>query len=411
MSRPLRDWLGAAAARAARPRPGDRPLRVVSEWEALRLVDDVRTLEETQRSRPGAISRWSMVSDIPEAEMRERVTGRSAGEGAPPWHDGSGGGPVSGVSICRTRDAFHAPMFGAVILDDGRVLESSVVEALYMTPTLAGLPYATTTRDGVALRAPSDVPTLRAATVFMAWGGIHNYGHFLLDCLPALEAATDGAVSGAPPPIAPVLTEWQREVLDAYFGEAGRVQEIAAPLVRVGDLIFATPMNHFLHAPAPPLDRVRERLLAAADPAPTGLARLYISRRGDEKREMVNEAELEAELEARGFTVVQAAAMPFREQVRLFRDAEVIVAPTGAALANTLFCRPGAKVFEIQPTNFTGIWVRGVCHLVGADWHGYFAPSPLEETEIYLEGQRRPGVLFAWRTPLAEFLSFLDERL
>ncbi|MBU4433086.1 MAG: DUF563 domain-containing protein, partial [Alphaproteobacteria bacterium] len=163
--------------------------------------------------------------------------------------------------------------------------------------------------------------------------------------------------------------------------------------------------------PNQPLAWVRAQMLAHIDPSDTGLRRLYVSRRGDDKRLMINEAELEAELEARGFTVVRPETLPVARQIALFRDADIIVAPTGAALANALFCKPDAKVFEIQPSNFVGIWVRGLCHFVGADWHGFFAPSPLNEREIYIGGTIRPGTSFQWMTPLPAFLDFLDTRI
>ena len=100
-----------------------------------------------------------------------------------------------------------------------------------------------------------------------------------------------------------------------------------------------------------------------------------------------------------------------REQVALFHQADVIVAPAGAALANVLFCRPGAKVIELQPSNFTGVWVRNIALLTGVDWRAFFAPSPLSETEVFLEGHHRPNAEFSWRLDLDGFLAFLDASL
>jgi capsular polysaccharide biosynthesis protein len=247
----------------------------------------------------------------------------------------------------------------------------------------------------------------------MAWGGRYNYGHFLLDCLPALTTAAEAGLTASHRPIAPPMTDWQRTLLSLLLGaEADRVQERSEPLLRIDDVVFASPMDHFLQAPNQPLDRVRERILAAAaPPAAHPARRIYVSRRGETKRTMVNEAELERALEARGFRVVRPEALGAADQVALFREAEVIVAATGAALANVLFCAPEAKVFEIQPTNYTGTWVRSLCCFVGARWHGFFARSPEESTDIYIEGALKPDVVFRWRTPLDAFLSFLDERL
>jgi capsular polysaccharide biosynthesis protein len=263
------------------------------------------------------------------------------------------------------------------------------------------------------MTVPRRLPHVKTGAVFMAWGGRFNYGHFLLDCLSSLAALHQAGLLKEARPVTPPLNAWQKESIRLLLGEKGaaRVREIEAPVLRVDDVVFASPMDHFLHAPNRPLDWVREQMLAHVDLPDTGARRVYLSRRADDKRRMVNEEALEAEMVRRGFAIVYPQQLSVAAQIATFRDADIIVAPTGAALANTLFCKPGAKVFEIQPTNYAGIWVRGVCHLAQADWHGFFAPSPLQEQDMHLEGALRPGLSFEWLTPLDDFLAFLDARI
>jgi capsular polysaccharide biosynthesis protein len=185
-------------------------------------------------------------------------------------------------------------------------------------------------------------------------------------------------------------------------GEA--VEEVGAPLIHIDDVVFTSCMNHFLHGPNTPLDSVRARILAAV---PIGAERtsrrVYLTRRVQKKRRMVNERKLEAALIARGFTVIEPEALSITEQVDLFRSVDVVVAPTGAALANVLFMKPGAKLFELQPANYMGIWVRALAHFVGAHWHGYFCPSPLKESRSTWAETHRPGLSFSWSLPCRTF--------
>lgn len=67
-------------------------------------------------------------------------------------------------------------------------------------------------------------------------------------------------------------------------------------------------------------------------------------RRTSGVRKLINNDALEAALETHGFVAVEPEALTFDQQVMLFQNARVIVSPTGAALANAMFCRPGAKV-------------------------------------------------------------------
>lgn len=388
------------------------PLRLEPELGLLRHVADLGSIDKADLTPEGAFALLRTSIHIPEEVLMGQLAGRTAGQDTPPWHDGSGGAPGAGVHVCRSPDVLYAPQFGAVITQNGQVLRASVAEALYLTPTLAALPGVRMEAEGPVMDVPENVRRLGPAAAFVAWGGLHNYGHFLLDCLSSLGALDEAGLLEGRELLAPPLNAWQAEAVALYFGAAPRrLRQIDDPLVAVEDMVFASPMDHFLHAPNWPLDRVRERMLAHVDRPPTGIRRIYLSRRRDAKRRMVNEVELEARLVERGFVVVHPQDMLVAEQIALFHDADVIVAPTGAALANTLFCKPNTKIFEIQPTNYVGIWVRGVCHLVGVTWHGYFAPSPLSESDIHLEGEARPGILFEWTVPIDPFLDFLDSHL
>ena len=386
------------------------PLRLESEPEVLTRVPTVSQVVTDEVAAPGVFAELQAAEHIPEEVMKARLDGRSAGQDLPEWHDGTGGAPMAGVRVCRVRQALHMPSYGAVITASGSVLKASVGEALYLTPSLAGLPGVQLVEGRPLITVPRGAPVLDKAAVFTAWGGRFNYGHFLLDCMTTLTALEQSGLTADFTLIAPPLNDWQREMVALLLGadRAREVREIAAPVIHVDDLVFSSPMDHFLHAPNRPLDEVRARIIASVDAAPTGVSRLYVNRLKDTKRPLVNESELEAALIARGFTSVAPETLPLARQIALFRDADVIVAPTGAALANTLFCKPGAKVFEIQPTNFTSIWTRGVCHLIDAHWHGFFAPSPLSETEINIEGIARPGAAFRWRITPSEVLDWID---
>ena len=77
--------------------------------------------------------------------------------------------------------------------------------------------------------------------------------------------------------------------------------------------------------------------------------RLYLSRARAAVRRIANEKEISEALRQHDFEILEAQTLSFREQADLFANASVIVAPHGAALANTVFCRPGTRVVEISP--------------------------------------------------------------
>lgn len=82
--------------------------------------------------------------------------------------------------------------------------------------------------------------------------------------------------------------------------------------------------------------------------SPKGL-KLYVSRFDANVRRVINEKEIAEYLESLGFVIVTLSEIEFSKQAQLFYDADEIVAPHGAGLANLVFCRPGIKVLEILP--------------------------------------------------------------
>ncbi|WP_454713941.1 glycosyltransferase family 61 protein [Caulobacter segnis] len=302
-----------------------------------------------------------------------------------------------------TRDAWCAPAFGAVFDDQGRVSEATVRSALSYTPTLAALPNAWREGETTSFELPAEAMQIPRATVFVSWGGLHNYAGFLLNDLPHLVAAEQAGALATHPPIAPPLLPWQAQLLDLAMGGAVKPTAVEAPIVRLGEAVF--------HAPV--LAATRERILTnvAVPHDPGAPKRIYVSRRGASKGQLLNEAELETALEARGFMIVRPQEWSIRDQIILFHRADIVVGATGVAMANVLFCKPGTKVGEIQPDNAAGVWLRDLAQRIGAEARTFAAPPLPNETEILIEGLRPPASEFAWRLDLDAFLTFLDEAL
>jgi capsular polysaccharide biosynthesis protein len=74
--------------------------------------------------------------------------------------------------------------------------------------------------------------------------------------------------------------------------------------------------------------------------------KLYISRSRASFRRVENEAEVLDYLMPLGYQPVWLEDLSFPEQVGLFQQAEFIIAPHGAGLANLIWCQPGAKIVE-----------------------------------------------------------------
>jgi hypothetical protein len=75
--------------------------------------------------------------------------------------------------------------------------------------------------------------------------------------------------------------------------------------------------------------------------------RLYISRADASIRYVTNEAEVQSVLTEFGFETIVMSQYSLAEQVQLFREAEVVVGPHGAAFSHTAFMQEGTTFIEL----------------------------------------------------------------
>jgi len=105
----------------------------------------------------------------------------------------------------------------------------------------------------------------------------------------------------------------------------------------------------FLH------DRLAARYGSQGGP-PTS-QKIYVARRRRGWRYVLNESELMARLTPMGFKRYYLEDVSMQEQVRLFRNASMVVGPHGSGLVNLVYCRPGTHVVEIgTPVRPSGLF-------------------------------------------------------
>ncbi len=177
-----------------------------------------------------------------------------------------------------------------------------------------------------------------------------NIAHFLLDSLCRARMAVDRygireEAIGFPAYNLAYCTDLQRRL----FPQSRRLER--RTFYRIGTLYltgYCLQMGS-LH-PANACDPGFLNWLQQAAPPVTDPRlpeRMFISRRDSNKRPLINEAKIESRALAAGFQPIVMSEHSAENQMRLFANAKVIIAPHGAALANLAFCKPGTRVVEM----------------------------------------------------------------
>jgi hypothetical protein len=199
---------------------------------------------------------------------------------------------------------------------------------------------------------PPDPLHIEGRLGVLAARGDVNYYHYLMDViakLGVLEQAPEIAMperwyaSVTGPPFQRQLLELAGVPLDAV------VDAVEHPHVSADVLVVPAPPAMSETNPPWAVQWLRDRLLPRVDLSGPR-QRIYVTRGPSaNNRTVLNDDEVTALLESRGFVLVDPGQMTVADQIRTFATAEVIVATHGAALANLTFASPEATVIELFP--------------------------------------------------------------
>ena len=196
------------------------------------------------------------------------------------------------------------------------------------------------------------IPARRLDGVWLLGASLYggNHYHWHMDLLPAAALLAELRALAGVKVLVEERTPFVVESLTC-LGVAGddiHVLPSDAPVL-VDQLVFASSFitaGAQLHPRA--LDSYRA-VKARLDLAPVAAPgrRLFASRGASERRRPANREQVEAAFAAAGFEVIDPGALAYREQARLFHEADVVVGEHGANLSNCGFCRPGTLVAEL----------------------------------------------------------------
>lgn len=261
-----------------------------------------------------------------------------------------------------------------------------------------------------------DLPDTRDYLLLTS-SGTFNWGHWLVDDLARLKGIRAWAAACRRTPcvllhgFVPETDRVRVASLKAVLGPSVRVEtRLLHPnrVYRVRDLRFVSPVSFH------PTPKHPEALADLAEAAREAVARrsaqwwrrskprpgkIFVTRRHARGRVPVDLAEICGLARRHGFTVVDPEGASAFEQMATFSGATQVAGFMGAAMANTLFCPPGARILHLAPDSFLDPFYWD---LAAARGHGYAAvygpvldPTKPAESDYRLDPARLERA-FAW---------------
>lgn len=244
-------------------------------------------------------------------------------------------------------------------------------------------------RDTITQHSPSEVEQAHAAVLAAIAGsgleaepdtggpvllckkrGIGNYGHWMMEMLPKAqlvhrhlpELEVRFLVAHAPGP----LNDSMAFSLSMLGIDLTRTIVADDTPRRFADLLLVVGLSEHGGYMSP-------LVLDGLDALAGGVAavraeRLFVTRRATGFRRVVDEDALIAHAQARGYTLVDPAALTLPQQVALFKGATRIVGVMGAAMTNIAFAPPGARVVTLTPAGMPDTFFWFIATLRGLDY-------------------------------------------
>ncbi|WP_218596791.1 glycosyltransferase family 61 protein [Chroogloeocystis siderophila] len=185
-----------------------------------------------------------------------------------------------------------------------------------------------------------------AFSLINAWS--QNYWHWIIDCLTRLEGIEFYQQQTG---IKPKLiidanpTSWQIDSLRLLGYQPQDCIRWNKSRLRVEKLIISSFRRHYdeVYSVESPLASrwIRKRMLSNLSQTENKhfSSKIFISRRQAEGRRIINENDVIATLANFGFVAYILEDMNFEDEVRLFSQATMVVAPHGAGLTNIIFAQ------------------------------------------------------------------------
>jgi tetratricopeptide (TPR) repeat protein len=198
-----------------------------------------------------------------------------------------------------------------------------------------------------------------------------NYYHWMVLTLTRIQALMSRGILKTRKLLLPrELTSWMHNSLHDIGLDESRIRWYAAQDdLRLTDAVIASAAEF---ASPTLVAELRATLMRAAgldpDAPPAGTRLIYLARRGETRRPMVEAEQVISIAEELGFEIVAAETLSLLDQVRLFASARGIAGPPGAAFTNLMWAPAGARVLTIfkqdinGPTFFDLSFLRGQRH-------------------------------------------------
>jgi capsular polysaccharide biosynthesis protein len=224
-----------------------------------------------------------------------------------------------------------------------------------------------TTKAVVNILIPWAAKELKGSYGFLAHPWANAYYHWIIEILPKLDSLRVIPEISTIPLIVPrKLAAFQDESLRMAGISPERIVRLDSKDWAVENLYFPGTLSPS-GSPSPHavawLRRTFIDVKMSSTFPPSRL--IYVTRRDALQRRVLNESEVVEFLRRKGFEVICPGDYSFAQQINIFSEAKVVVAPHGAGLTNMVFAPSGTTLIEFFGENYINGCYWAIANICG----------------------------------------------
>ena len=228
---------------------------------------------------------------------------------------------------------------------------------------LPGCPYQERAEHSIFERDIAPLEKITGKVALLSGLAGHVYYHWMFDILPRLELIRRSEIKFKEIDwfvVNSLSKPYQQETLKLLGIPTEKIIESDRHShIQATELIVPSFPGYLDWVPEGTVKFLRQTFLPQINPTQNKSDKIYVSRAKAKNRRLVNETEVSQLLDKFGFVTVFLEEMTLLEQVAIFANAKIIVAPHGSGLTNLAFCSPTTKVVELFSPNYirTDYWM------------------------------------------------------
>lgn len=191
-----------------------------------------------------------------------------------------------------------------------------------------------------------------------------HYGHFIAEGLSTfwifemLPADEFDYFLFSPFVFGPSFPEYALQCIRVFDIDPHKIVIMSEEAMVFEELVVPERLFRLNHSADPAMAWVHRKICSRIEEVADPVERIYLSRRRLSLKQLTrviaNEILVEKLFRQAGFTVIYPEEVPFEDQLALYANARVVAGPSGSALHNSLFMRPGAKLIELGDPRYRG---------------------------------------------------------